>query len=268
MEYIVNNQTEIISNIFYGSIILFLSLELFFPFRSNTGELTWSRWFSNIIIGGLNMVLVRFLLPASTIGFAALIAEKKFGLFNNIDVGIAAEIVLSFLILDLVGYYFHKLLHTYPVLWKFHLVHHSDLGFDVTTSVRHHPVESLISTALITATILLIGAPVISVIIYSVVRLFISIFSHANIRLPLIIDRALRFIVITPDFHRTHHSSDPAYTNSNYGNVISWWDYLFSTYRSKTNNEQKSMEIGLEYFRSDKDQILDRLLTQPFRPRH
>jgi len=265
MEYILSNQTAIFSNVFYGSIISFLLLELLIPFRANTGEQTWSRWLNNIFIGGLNIFLVRFLLPVSTIGIAQLADEHQIGFFNNTSFPLAIEVVIVFLLLDIAGYLFHKSFHTYPVLWKFHLVHHSDSAVDVTTSVRHHPVEALVLTVLISAMTLLLGAPVICLFLYQVINFFVSIFSHANIKLPPIIDRILHLVVITPDFHRIHHSSEKKYTNSNYGNVLTWWDYLFSSYQTKDQDMQKQMTLGLEYYQSDREQIIDRLITQPFR---
>jgi len=265
MEYILSNQTEIFSNVFYGSIIGFLLLELLIPFRTNSGKQTRSRWLNNIFIGGLNMFLVRFLLPMSTVGIAVLANEHKIGLLNNVSFHLAIEFVIVFLIFDLAGYLFHKSFHTYPVLWKFHLVHHSDLAVDITTSVRHHPVEALVLTMLLAMIILLLGAPVICVFLYQVIHFFVSVFSHANIKLPGIIDRILRLIVITPDFHRIHHFSEKRYTNSNYGNVLTWWDYLFSSYQTKAQDRHETMALGLEYYRSDREQIIDRLISQPFR---
>ncbi|MCK5396429.1 MAG: sterol desaturase family protein [Gammaproteobacteria bacterium] len=265
MDYILSNQTEIFGNIFYSTIIGFLLLELLIPFRTNAGERTWLRWFNNIFLGGLNIFLVRFLLPVSTIGIATLVEEHKFGFLNNVSIHLAIEVVIVFLIIDLAGYLFHKALHTYRMLWRFHLVHHSDLAVDITTSVRHHPVEALMLAMLIAMIILLLGAPVISIFLYQVVHFFVSMFSHANIKLPSIIDRVLRLIIITPDFHRIHHSIDKIYTNSNYGNVLTWWDYLFASCQAKAQDEQESMPLGLEYFRSNREQVIDRLITQPFR---
>lgn len=265
MEYILSNQAEIFGNIFYSTIIGLLLLELLIPFRANAGEYTRPRWFNNILLGGLNTFLVRFLLPVSTIGIAALVEEYQFGFLNNVSIYPAIEVIIVFIIIDLAGYLFHKALHTYPLLWRFHLVHHSDLEVDVTTSLRHHIVEALMQAMLIAILILLLGAPVISIFLYHVAHSSISIFSHANIRLPPSIDRILRLTIITPDFHRIHHSADKRYTNSNYGNVLTWWDYLFASYQSRTQDDQESMMLGLEYYRSSREQIIDRLITQPFR---
>lgn len=265
MEFILSNQTEIFSNVFYGAIIGFLLLELLIPFRTDKREHAWLRWFNNIFLGGLNIFLVRFLLPVSTIGIAALADEHKFGFLNNVSFHLAVEIVIVFLIMDLAGYFFHKSLHFYPLFWKFHLVHHSDLKVDITTSVRHHPVESLMLVVLNITIVLLLGAPIICIFLYQVINFFVSIFSHANIKLPHFINQILRLIIITPDFHRIHHSSDKKYTNSNYGNVLTWWDYMFTSYKAKSQDKQKSMVLGLEYYRSDREQIIDRLITQPFR---
>ena len=265
MEYILSNQTEIFGHIFYSTIIGFLLLELLIPFRANAGEYTWQRWFNNILLGGLNAFLVRFLFPLSTIGIAALVEERQFGLLHNVSIHPVIEVVIVFLIIDLAVYLFHKALHTYPLLWRFHLVHHSDKAVDITTSVRHHFVEALMLTMLIAILILLLGAPVISIFLFQAVHFFISIFSHANIRLSPAVDRIFRLVIITPDFHRIHHSAEKRYTNSNYGNVLSWWDYLFASYQTRTQDAQVVMMLGLEYYRSSREQIIDRLITQPFR---
>ena len=265
MDYILNNQTEIFGNIFYSTIISFLLLELLIPFRTNAGEYTRLRWLNNIFLGGLNVFLVRFLLPVSMIGIAALVEEHKLGFLNNVSFHPAIEVLIVFLIFDFAGYFFHKVFHTYPILWKFHLVHHSDLAVDVTTSVRHHPVEALILAMLIAMIILLLGAPAICVFLYQTTHFFVSIFSHANIKLPRIIDKIIRLIIITPDFHRIHHSVDERYTNSNYGNVLTWWDHMFASYQAITQDKQESMLLGLEYYRSNREQIIDRLITQPLR---
>ena len=184
--------------------------------------------------------------------------------FNNFESPLLIQIIASFIVIDLIGYFFHRLLHTYPIIWRFHLVHHSDVTVDVTTSVRHHPIEMVMSTILTATVIILLGAPPICVLLYGIVRFFISIFSHANIRLPRSLERIINFFIITPDFHRVHHSSDKTKTNSNYSEVVPWWDYIFSTYQPH-DKDQETMSLGLEYFRSNRDQVVDGLITQPFR---
>lgn len=262
MEYILGKQSEIYSNVFFGSIFVFLILELLIPFRDNTSGYVSSRWMNNMVLGGLNIFLVRFLIPISTIGIAVLVEERQLGLLNQVSINPIIEVLFAFIVIDLVGYLFHRASHTYPLLWRFHLTHHTDLAIDLTTSVRHHLVEILLLILLTTMLILFLGLPVLAIFLYQVINFFVNTFSHANIKLPLYIDQTLRLIIITPDFHRIHHYAEKKYTNSNYGNVLTWWDYLFGSYQNKSRDEST---LGLEYYRSNREQMIDRLLTQPFR---
>ncbi|MBL1275378.1 MAG: sterol desaturase family protein [Ectothiorhodospiraceae bacterium] len=265
MEYILHNQTEIFSNLFYGTILGFLFLELLIPLREKAGSHAWKRWVNNIILGGFNIILVRLLLPVSTLGMSSFAGDQHLGIFNYFSLHFILEIVLTILLLDFIVYYYHKISHRYTYLWRLHLVHHTDTHVDITSSVRHHPIESLMAYSLIWVAILLFGISLVPVLLFELCNFSISVFSHANIKLPSKVDRYLRLIIVTPDFHRTHHSSDKVYTDSNYGTIFTWLDFLFSTQQNKHQSKQITMPLGLNYCRSDRDQIIDRLLLQPFR---
>ncbi|MFT7258818.1 MAG: sterol desaturase/sphingolipid hydroxylase (fatty acid hydroxylase superfamily) [Glaciecola sp.] len=261
MEYIYSNYPVIFGNVFYGSIICFIIFELLAPHRAYF-QGSKVRWINNILLGGLNMLLVRFLLPISAVGIAAYAESETIGLFNKVSLPLCVEFIISFILIDLMGYFLHRASHTYSILWRFHLVHHSDVNVDVSTSVRHHPVEPLISMIFTSIIIMSLGAPLISVIFYEIFRIIISTFSHANIKIPNYIDRILSLVIVTPNFHCIHHAANKHDTNSNYSNALSCWDYLFSTYNS---SGQEHFSIGLEYFRSNRDKFIDRLITQPIR---
>jgi sterol desaturase/sphingolipid hydroxylase (fatty acid hydroxylase superfamily) len=173
-------------------------------------------------------------------------------------------VVAAFLLLDLAIYLQHVLFHAVPALWRLHRMHHADLEFDVTTGIRFHPVEILLSMAIKITVIVGLGAPPLAVLLFELVLSGTALFNHANIRIPPRIDRLLRLFVVTPDMHRVHHSIIPAETNSNFGFNLPWWDRLLGTYRAAPRDGQQGMTIGIELFRTRRDLWIDRMLLQPF----
>jgi len=159
----------------------------------------------------------------------------------------------------------HVAFHAVPVLWRLHRMHHADLEFDVTTGVRFHPVEIVLSMLIKFGAVAMIGAPALAVLIFEVLLNATSMFSHSNVRLPERIDRGLRWIVVTPDMHRVHHSTEQRETDSNFGFNLPWWDRLFGTYRAQPEAGHETMKLGLSVFRDRGDLRLDRMLLQPFR---
>ncbi len=225
----------------------------------------WKRWPANLGIVALNTALVRFLLPTTAVAFAILGEQRGWGLLNTIGLPHWLAIVLAVLALDFAIYLQHVLFHAVPVLWRLHRMHHADLDIDVTTGTRFHTVEIAASMFLKLAAIAALGAPAVSVLVFEILLNATSMFNHANIRLPVGIDRVLRWLVVTPDMHRVHHSIVPQETNSNFGFNAPWWDRLFGTYRAQPAAGHEGMTIGIEQFRSPREQRLDRMLTQPFR---
>ncbi len=169
------------------------------------------------------------------------------------------------LLLDLAIYLQHVLFHALPLLWRLHHVHHADLEFDVTTGLRFHPVEILLSMGIKLAVVFLLGAPAVAVLLFEVLLNATAMFNHSNVRLPPAVDRWLRWIVVTPDMHRVHHSIDPDETNSNFGFNLTGWDHLFGTYRAQPGQGHEGMTIGLAQFRTRRDLWLDQMLIQPLR---
>jgi sterol desaturase/sphingolipid hydroxylase (fatty acid hydroxylase superfamily) len=155
--------------------------------------------------------------------------------------------------------------HAVPALWRLHRMHHADLEFDVTTGLRFHPIEILLSMALKLALVVVFGPPAVAVLVFEVILNGTSLFNHSNIRIPLGLDRILRLIVVTPDMHRVHHSIRPHETNSNFGFNLPWWDRLLGTYRAQPREGHEGMTIGIEQFRTPRDLWLDQMLIQPMR---
>jgi sterol desaturase/sphingolipid hydroxylase (fatty acid hydroxylase superfamily) len=225
----------------------------------------WHRWPSNLLIVALDTVLVRLIFPLAAVGAAAGAAEQGWGLFNMIAVPMWLALTASVVALDVVIYFQHRLFHAVPMLWRLHRMHHTDLEFDVTTGLRFHPLEILISMGIKIAAVTALGAPPLAVMIFEVVLNASSMFNHGNVRLPVWFDRWLRLLLVTPDMHRVHHSIIRGETNSNFGFNLAWWDRLFGTYRDQPAAGHLGMTIGIEEFREEGDLRLDRMLIQPFR---
>jgi sterol desaturase/sphingolipid hydroxylase (fatty acid hydroxylase superfamily) len=173
-------------------------------------------------------------------------------------------VLLAVIALDLALYLQHVLFHAVPLLWRLHMVHHADLDFDVTTGLRFHTIEILLSAGIKSAAVLLLGAPALAVLIFEVLLSATSMFNHGNLKLPLWLDRVLRLLVVTPDMHRVHHSQTPRETNSNFGFNLPWWDFLLGTYRSQPAAGHDAMEIGLAQFRDESAGRLHWMLALPF----
>jgi sterol desaturase/sphingolipid hydroxylase (fatty acid hydroxylase superfamily) len=223
------------------------------------------RWPSNLAIVVLNTALVRILLSATAVSLAALGTQRGWGLLNNLPLPSWGRIITSVILLDLAIYLQHVMFHAVPALWRVHRMHHADLDFDVTTGARFHPIEIILSMLIKFGVIASIGASAAGVLIFEVLLNATSMFNHSNVRIPVGLDRYLRWLVVTPDMHRVHHSIEVAETNSNFGFNLSWWDRLLGTYRAQPAAGYEGMTIGIEQFRVGRELWLDRMLLQPFR---
>jgi sterol desaturase/sphingolipid hydroxylase (fatty acid hydroxylase superfamily) len=223
------------------------------------------RWPNNLAIVALNTALLRILLPATAVSVAALGAKRGWGLLNNLTLPQGVAIAGSVILLDLAIYLQHVMFHAVPALWRVHRTHHADLDFDVTTGVRFHPIEIVLSMLIKFGVVVALGASAVGVLIFEVLLNATSMFNHGNIRVPLRVDRWLRWFVVTPDMHRVHHSILVDETNSNFGFNLAWWDRLLGTYRGQPGAGHDAMTIGIEQFRDARELWLDRMLLQPFR---
>jgi sterol desaturase/sphingolipid hydroxylase (fatty acid hydroxylase superfamily) len=223
------------------------------------------RWPNNLGILVLDSALVRVLIPTAAVGVAAIAAEGGWGLFNLLALPGWLAAVLGFLLLDFIIYAQHVVFHKLPLLWRLHRMHHADLDIDVSTGLRFHPIEILLSMLIKIAAVILFGVPVLAVLVFEVVLNATAMFNHSNVVMPLWLDRIVRLFLVTPDMHRVHHSIIRMETDSNYGFNLPWWDRLFRTYRAQPREGHLGMTIGLSIFRDPRELRLDRLLTQPFR---
>jgi sterol desaturase/sphingolipid hydroxylase (fatty acid hydroxylase superfamily) len=223
------------------------------------------RWPNNLGVVALDTLLVRLVLPTAAVGVALRGEAAGWGLFSLTDWPYWLKVAAGVVVLDLAIYLQHVMFHAVPTLWRLHRMHHADLDIDVTTGVRFHPIEILLSLGIKIAVVAAFGIPALAVLIFEVLLNATSMFSHSNVRLPRRFDAVLRWLVVTPDMHRVHHSIDPAETNTNFGFNFPLWDRLFGTYRPQPAAGHRGMTIGIEQFRDPAELRLDRMLTQPFR---
>jgi sterol desaturase/sphingolipid hydroxylase (fatty acid hydroxylase superfamily) len=226
------------------------------------------RWGNNLGLVALNTVLLRLLFPAAAVGMAAFAAGEGWGLLNHFEVPYWLAVPLAVIALDFVIWLQHVMVHAIPVLWRLHRVHHADPDYDLTTGARFHPIEIILSMLIKFATIAVLGPPVVAVIIFEVLLNATAMFNHGNVRLPAKLDRVLRWIVVTPDMHRVHHSVEDDETNSNFGFNLPWWDRLFGTYRDQPRGGHEGMTIGIRGYNQPRDASwLPGLMLLPFRGR-
>ena len=223
------------------------------------------RWLNNLGLAFFNSLILRLLFPVAAVGLAAFCHKQGWGILNAYSFPPLFSVCISVLIMDFVIYLQHVMVHAVPLFWRFHRVHHADLDYDVTTGSRFHPVEMVFSMLIKFATIIIIGAPVSAVIIFEILLNATAMFNHGNIRLPKVLDKYLRLIVVTPDMHRVHHSIEKDEMNSNYGFNLPWWDYFFATYHCQPRAGHEKMSIGIRTFREPKQTLwLSGMLMMPF----
>ena len=261
----ITPDTEIVVRLssFVGVFAVFAVWELLSPRRIQHHS-RGVRWLNNLALTVLNGLIVRLGIPLAAVGTAVFAQQQGLGLLNLVKLPSGLAMVLAVVVLDLILYLQHLAFHHVDFLWRLHRMHHADLEVDVTTGLRFHPIEIVLSMGIKMAAVLVLGAPVAAVIIFEVLLNATSLFNHANVYIPEKADRVLRYFIVTPDMHRIHHSIIRRETNSNFGFNVPWWDYLFATYRAAPQEGQTGMKIGIEYFRAPRDLWLDHLLVQPF----
>lgn len=259
----MRNEVTIRLGFFFVVLALMAIWELLAPRRALTISKT-ARWFANLAIISLNAAVVRLLFPVLPVALGLLAQKKGWGLLNYFDAPYWFAVIAGVIVLDLVIYLQHVMFHAVPALWRLHMMHHADLDFDLTTGLRFHPIEIILSAGIKLAAVVVFGPPALAVLIFEVLLNATSMFNHSNVRIPLSVDRLLRFFVVTPDMHRVHHSVVIKETNSNFGFNLPWWDRLLGTYRHQPAAGHQGMTIGLSQFRDAKRLTLPRMLALPF----
>ncbi|KPA18102.1 sterol desaturase [Candidatus Magnetomorum sp. HK-1] len=260
---ILENEINIRMTFFLGMFFFIALWEMFAPRRVlNASKVV--RWYSNMGLIFFNSLILRWIFPVMAVGMALIAHERKWGLFNNYELPDYVAIVISIVLLDFIIYLQHAMFHAIPLLWRLHRMHHTDLDLDVSSGIRFHPIEIVLSMCIKLSVIVVIGPPVVSVLLFEIILNAAAMFNHGNIRIPLQIDKILRWFIVTPDMHRVHHSIIIKEGNSNFGFNLPWWDYIFGTYQSQPEKGHLGMTIGIKQFRSPEDLHLHRLMIQPF----
>ena len=263
MDLVMEHEPAVRLGFFFGILVLMAIWEHLAPRRRPTVA-RLIRWFSNLGLVAINTIVLRVVFPIVVVGLALLAEERGWGLLNNVVLSHWFAILLAVLLLDLAIYLQHVMFHAIPMFWRLHMVHHADLDFDVTTGVRFHTIEIILSMCIKMALVMLLGPPAVAVVIFEVALNGTSLFNHGNVRLPINLDRYLRLLVVTPDMHRVHHSVVAHETNSNFGFNLPWWDRIFGTYRDQPAAGHDDMTIGLTQYRDAKVTRLHWMLILPF----
>ncbi|MBI3187950.1 MAG: sterol desaturase family protein [Gammaproteobacteria bacterium] len=265
IESIAEHEQTIRLGFFLGVLAVMAIWEVMAPKRALTVSKAL-RWANNLGLVFFNSFILRLVFPAAAVGVAAFAAEHGWGLLNYYALPTGLAIVLAIVAMDFIIYLQHVLVHAVPALWRLHRVHHADLDYDVTTGARFHTLEIILSMLIKFATIVVLGAPVVAVIIFEVILNAMAMFNHGNVGLPTWLDTPLRWFIVTPDMHRVHHSIEDDETNSNFGFNLSWWDRLFGTYRDQPRGGHQGMTIGIRKFRDTQQATwITGLLTMPFK---
>ena len=264
-QFVLANEPLIRLACFLGVFALIGLWEIVAPRRALTVSKAL-RWTSNLGLVALNTLLLRLVFPLAAAGIAAFGVTNGWGLLNHFQVPFWIAVPVAVVAMDFVIWLQHVMVHAVPALWRLHRVHHADLDYDVTTGARFHPIEIALSMLIKFATITVLGPPVLAVVIFEVLLNATAMFNHGNIRIPAGVDRALRWLVVTPDMHRVHHSVEDDETNSNFGFNLPWWDRLFGTYRAQPRAGHEAMTIGI-HGHTDPHEVarLDGMLMLPFR---
>jgi sterol desaturase/sphingolipid hydroxylase (fatty acid hydroxylase superfamily) len=248
---------------FFGILIIMFLWEIAAPRRHLTTS-KMARWFSNLGLVLIGSVIVRLVQPAGLAGLAFLAQQRGWGIFNLFEISSLLKIIFGVLILDLAIYLQHVMFHSAPLFWRLHMVHHTDMDIDVTTGVRFHPIEIVLSMGIKMIVVILVGAPPVSVLIFEIILNGTSMFNHGNVRYSQNADSFLRLLVVTPEMHRVHHSTIRWEANSNLGFNFPWWDRLFGTYRDQPAKGHLEMTIGLDQYKDPQKLTLPWLIVLPF----
>ncbi len=262
--FVQTHETAIRLGFFLGIFAVMALWEVLAPCRALTVSKA-IRWVNNLGLVALNTVLLRLLFPAAAVSLAAFAAEQGWGLLNHFQVPLWLCVPVAVIAMDFVIWLQHVMVHAVPALWRLHRVHHADLDYDLTTGARFHPIEIILSMLIKIITIMVLGPPVVVIILFEVILNGMALFNHGNVSLPAGLDRALRWLVVTPDMHRVHHSVEDDEANSNFGFNLPWWDRLFGTYRDQPRGGHQGMTLGIHGCRDPRqvDQLPGMLLL-PF----
>jgi len=241
-------------------LMLSWGMEAFFPLKQFAYK-KWRHAGVNFVFLGTTM-LINLIFGVATVGIFAWIEQEQFGLLYLVEWPIWLELLSAILVFELVAQYFvHVLLHKISWMWKLHMVHHSDTKVDATTGTRHHPLDFLLRELFALGAVIITGAPISFYFFYRICTVFFTYFTHANIYLPIWLDKPLSFIFVTPNMHKFHHHFERPWTDSNFGNIFSVWDRIFGT---MTYDDPKKIRFGLDVLDDNTDENIGFQFKIPF----
>ena len=263
--WLLAHQAQLQSYLLLGGFCVIAVWETLLPRRAFATP-QGARWFNQVGLIALGALVVRLCVPLTAVALAAVAQQEGWGLFNRIALPSWLALLLGVVAIDLGGYVQHRLSHAVPWLWRFHRIHHSDLDVDCGTSIRHHPGEALFGQGFGLVVVIAVGISPLAALLGFTLGGVAAVFNHGNVALPRALDSALRWVIVTPDMHRIHHSTSFDESNRNFANLLPWWDYLFATYRRDPAIDHAGMPLGLASARAPGDVTLWKLLAAPFRP--
>ena len=244
-EFILNNEIAIRLIFFFGIFAVMAIWEIILPKRTLILP-KMVRWANNLGLVVFNTLILRLIVPTAAVGVATFVDKNGWGILNYYDLPPAMAIIITLIAMDFIIYLQHVMAHAIPLFWRLHRVHHADLDYDVTTGARFHTIEIILSMLIKFATIIVLGAPVVAVILFEIMLNAMAMFNHGNVGLPRQLDNILRWFIVTPDMHRIHHSIQVDETNSNFGFNLSCWDRVLGTYRHEPRGGEGNMRIGIQ----------------------
>lgn len=263
LQRLLENQSDVYGAVLLAALAVTLLWEMRFPRRGPAVPRT-GRWRLNFLLMFINMLVLFAIVPMTTVALALVAGNAGWGLFNHVQMPFVPVLVLSVLLMDLARYGQHYLLHRVPLLWRIHRVHHADPDLDVTTSLRFHPIETIVGVLTDALTIVAFGVPALAVVLYRLARVTASTIVHGNVNIPPKLEKVLRFVLVTPDLHRIHHSVQEDEQRCNLSGGLSWWDYLFGTYVATPASDYRTMQLGLSGYSDAKSSSLRATLMDPF----
>lgn len=264
MNFLIENEQTIRLGVFLGLLIVLAMAEFFSPLAKRQTSRPY-QWFTNLGIVIVDSLALRVIVPVLAVGTAHYASETNIGLFNIVAINEWAAFILSLFLLDALIYGQHVLMHKIPILWRLHRMHHTELGLDVTSAVRFHPIEIILSMVIKMTFVLIMGIPAAAVIVFEILLNGLALFNHSNLKLPGPLEKLLRVFIITPEIHWIHHSEINSETNSNFGFNLCIWDKIFGTYLTKPTFDYPEMRQGLPEFGFKKPLNIIELLVSPFK---
>lgn len=261
-DWILANGETLQYALYFSLLLVLIALERLIPRRPEPME-RLVRWPSNFLLTFLNVIALGAL-PVSLLAAAFWAESTGWGLLHQLSLPVTAVVAITLLVRGFISFFTHYLMHMVPLLWRIHRVHHLDTELDVSTTVRGHPLEFAVQSLPAVPIVVAFGLAPWVLVLYELLDVGVNLWSHSNVRVPGALAKALRYVIVTPDLHRIHHSAWKPETNSNFGAVFPVWDLVFGTFRAQPRDGHERMRLGLDEVRGQAAHRPLWLLGSPF----